>query len=231
MKTIAMISSHPGAGQTTLAVNLTSGLVQKGYRVLIGASGDNHKLYNYLGIEAEPALLRPSQDTQNNRIQASRLGIDWLDLAPKPDKPAEPASVFAIMENTDYDYLFFIPTSRTDCDLLSKLSEHLLICIDFRSDKEVENLIALEKYLQALSGKSKVISLIIPNKINSKEWAHNSRQLFALTDFFEIDRIADPIPACERVHDLPQQGHTVWQLDRQNLQEAFRRLVEAVEML
>ncbi len=231
MKTIVMISSHPGAGQTTLAVNLASGLAQKGYRVLIGASGDNQKLYNYLGIEADPALLCPAQDTQNNRIRTSRLGIDWLDLVTKPDEAAETASILVITENTDYDYLLFIPTSRTYCDLLGKLSEHLLVCTDFRCDKEVEELIALEKYLQALSGKSKAISLIIPNKINSKEWAHNSQQLFALADFFEIDRIADPIPACERIHDLPQQGHTIWQLDRQNLQEAFRRLVEAVEML
>lgn len=229
MKTMAIVSSHHDAGQTTLAVNLTSGLAQKGYRVLIGAIGDNQKLYNYLGIEAEPKTALNSRDKQNHPIPTSQLGIDLMSFKPRLDGSIE--LTLPILGNTVYDYLLLIPATKTDCSLLGNLFEYLLVCIDFNCDKEVEELIALEKYLQGLSGKSKVISLIIPNKMNSKEWANNSQQLFALADYFGTERISDPIPSCERLHDLPQLGRTVWQLNQQNLQDAFRRLVEAVEML
>ena len=71
MKTLAIIPGHPGAGQTTLAVNLASGWVQKGYRVLIGTLGENQKLYKYLGIEAKQESALDSRDTQNHPIQSS----------------------------------------------------------------------------------------------------------------------------------------------------------------
>jgi cellulose biosynthesis protein BcsQ len=231
VKTMAIISGHPGAGQTTLAVNLASGLVQKGYRVLIGTLGENHKLYYYLGIDAKQESALDSRDTQNHLIQSSRLGMDLLVFMPGPDKSANSPMLLPIMGNTDYDYLLLIPATKADCSQLGNLFEHLLICMDFSCAKEVEELIALEKYLQGLSENPKAISLIIPNKMNSKEWAHNSQQLFALADYFETERIADPIPFCERIHDLPQQGRTVWQLSQQNLRDAFHRLMEAVELL
>lgn len=231
VKKIAIVSIHPGAGQTTLAVNLASGLAQKGYRVLIGALGHNRKLYHYLGIEAEQEIALNSRDTLSSPVLTSRLGIDLLSITPRLDEFAEPPSLLPIMGNTDYDYLLLTPTSREDCNLLGKLIEHLLVCIDFSSLKEVEDLIALEKYLLRSLGMCKGISLIIPNKMNSKEWAHNSQELFALADYFGNEILADPIPACERLHDLPQQGRTVWQLNQKNLQLAFRRLVEVVERL
>lgn len=229
MKKIAIVSSHPGAGQTTLVVNLAGGLAQKGYQVLIGAIGNHHKLYNYLGIEPEQDN---SQDTQNSPALTSLMGVDWLSVTPSLDESSEPNILLTmIMGNKNYDYLLLIPASKAEFRMLGNQFEHLLVCIDFCSVKKVDELIALEKYLLSSHGKSKAISLIIPNKMNSKEWAHNSQQLFTLADYFGTKRIADPIPACQRLHDLPQQGRTVWQLDQQNLQDAFRRLVEAVEML
>lgn len=231
MKTMAIVSSHPGAGQTTLVVNLASGLVQKGYRILIGAIGDNQKLYTYLGIEGKHESVSVFQNTQNHIIIASRLGVDLLSFKSMLDEVTEPPMLLPFLGYTDYDYLLLIPATKTDCNLLGNQFEHLLVCIDFSCVKEVEELIALEKYLQDSSGKMKAISLIIPNKMNSKEWANNSQQLFALADYFGTERISDPIPSCERLHDLPQLGRTVWQLNQQNLQDAFRRLVEAVEML
>ena len=75
------------------------------------------------------------------------------------------------------------------------------------------------------------MDLIISNKINTKEWEHNSQQLFALGDYFGYETLADPIPHCERIHDLPLTGWTVWDLQQENLKSAFTRLVATVEEL
>jgi len=47
--------------------------------------------------------------------------------------------------------------------------------------------------LQSL-GKDNGIDLILPNKINTKEWEQNTQQLFTLADYFGYEKIADPIP-------------------------------------
>jgi cellulose biosynthesis protein BcsQ len=111
---LLVISIHPGSGQTTVLVNLASGLVRQGKRVLIGELGSSPKLR------------------------------DWLGVAP--------------------DYCRATNYSTT-----------------------LDN-------LQAVRGTSSGISLIIPNRIDTREWDHNSRQLMALADNFGFDKIADPIP-------------------------------------
>jgi hypothetical protein len=49
--------------------------------------------------------------------------------------------------------------------------------------------------------------------------------------YFGYERIADPIPHCERLHDLSLEGHTVWEISQENLQDAFLRLIQVVESM
>jgi len=214
MKKILIISSHPGAGQTTLAVNLGSGLVRKGYRVMIAASRGNHKLHDYLdSLHRENAMEKAREDEES--VQIPSLEIMAMGL------PME----------KDADYMLLVPEEDAECETLIGEYDHLLVCIDFNREEEGEKTAGWEEILLSKPEENGGITLIVPNKMNSKEWEHNSQELFALAEHFGPERIADPIPACERVHDLPRLGKTVWQIQRQNLQEAFDRLIETVENL
>jgi hypothetical protein len=73
--------------------------------------------------------------------------------------------------------------------------------------------------------------LVVLNKVNTKEWRNNTESFSLLADYFGYERISDPIPHCERIHDLPVDGRTVWELAQKNLHDAFMRLTEAVESL
>lgn len=210
MKKILIIASHPGAGQTTLAVNLGSGLARKGHRVMIAAAGDNHKLHDYLD----------SLQRENARGDGESVQIPFLEIA-----------AMGLLLEKDVDYLLLVPEEEAECEILIGEYDHLLVCIDFSGEEEVKKLTDWEEILPNRPGGNGGITLIVPNKMNSKEWEHNSQELFALAEHFGPERIADPIPACERVHDLPRLGKTVWQIQRQNLQEAFDRLIETVENL
>ena len=211
MKKIVVVASHPGAGQTTLAVNLGSGLANKGHRILIAAGEENYKLYDYLGV------------SRQDDIQTSSLGVDIISFA---------QGIYMYdVDPEEYEFVFLIPGNKKEWGLIIDRYDHLLVCIDFTGETEIKELITLEKEIQDLSAEQKRISLIVPNKMNSKEWEHNSQELFTLADYFGADKIADPIPACERVHDLPGLKKTVWQINRQNLQNAFDRLIEKVEFL
>ena len=210
MKKILIIASHPGAGQTTLAVNLGSGLARKGHRVMIAAAGDNYKLHDYLD----------SLQRENARGDGESVQIPFLEIAAR-GLPLE----------KDVDYLLLVPEEEAECEILIGEYDYLLVCIDFSGEEEVKKLTDWEEILLNKPGGNGGLTLIVPNKMNSKEWEHNSQELFALAEHFGPERIADPIPACERVHDLPRLGKTVWQIQRQNLQEAFDRLIETVENL
>jgi hypothetical protein len=164
-------------------------------------------------------------------IQRSGLGINLLNLEVGFENDPEAAVCLNALVKLDYDYLLLHPATEEDCRLFMTMADTVLVCTDLSQANELEELQAIELFLQNSLGKAKNINLIIPNKINTKEWDHNSQQLFALVDYFGAARIADPIPYCERIHDLPWQGTTVWQLSQQNLHDAFGRLVEMVEML
>jgi len=43
VRAVTVIGKHPGSGQTTVLVNLVSGLVHQGNRVLIGELGKRKK--------------------------------------------------------------------------------------------------------------------------------------------------------------------------------------------
>jgi cellulose biosynthesis protein BcsQ len=225
MKAITLVSTFPGCGQTTIAVNLAAALAEQGKQVLIVSLGDNEKLIRWLDINEGKG--EGLDFVKSDMIYHSRRGADLLVLNSSDDISS--GSVSSDLKHLDYDFLFLLPASEKDCPFVNNLSDYVLVCTDLSHSDEVEAIISLSQ-LFSDSQKSS-LSLIVPNKINTKEWEHNSEQLFALADYFGYEKIADPIPFCERVHDLPLTGKTVWEINRENLKDAFNSLVEKVKEL
>ncbi|ABI68848.1 ParA family protein [Syntrophomonas wolfei] len=82
IKVIMIISNRPACGQTTVAVNLASGLSRKGYRVLIGDTGNNEKLRHWLGIDRQDTGTKAAkpylEDKQAKIFSSSRTGARHL---------------------------------------------------------------------------------------------------------------------------------------------------------
>jgi len=226
MKTISVISKHSGCGQTMIVVNLASGLKRKGHRVLIIDSDPKGKIPDWLGINQKRNKISDA-DNKNLTISNSRLGMDLLSYA--PESSDNTIIDFPASDMLAYDYVLIHPINYEDFRLLNRITDAVIVCTDLSHTNELEEFKALEQCMHDSTGKENCIKLILPNKINTKEWEHNSRQLFALAYYVGFERIADPIPYCERIHDLPSQRHTVWELRQENIKDAFMRLVEAVE--
>ena len=196
MKVVVVIAKHPGSGQTTVLVNLASGLVRKGYRVLIGELGRSEKLRNWLGIGWEHNTVMDGDIPDTSRIKArilsSRLGIDLLPQVVEPDVQETPLRL-TCLEELDYDFLLLHPAGSEYYKFIDIPAVSVIVCTDLSHDNELEELQALEECLQSL-GKDNGIDLILPNKINTKEWEQNTQQLFTLADYFGYEKIADPIP-------------------------------------
>ncbi len=196
MKVVTVIAKHPGSGQTTVLVNLASGLVRQGYRVLIGELGRSEKLRNWLGIGWEHNTVMDGDIPDTSRIKArilrSQLGIDLLPLVVETDVQENPIRLSCLGE-LDYDFLLLHPASREYYKFADVPAVSVIVCTDLSHDNELEELQTLEECLQSL-GNDNGIDLILPNKINTKEWEQNTQQLFTLADYFGYEKIADPIP-------------------------------------
>jgi cellulose biosynthesis protein BcsQ len=197
MKIISVISIHPGSGQTTVLVNLASGLVRQGKRVLIGELGPSPKLRDWLGVKPDSGLAINSAATLDNlqtSICSSRLGMDWLTLATSRPDYLPVDSILTALAQTGYDYLLLHPATAKECRSSIHIADTMLVCTDLRRENELQEIQILQENLQTAGGTSQGISLIVPNRIDTREWDHNSRQLMALADYFGFDKIADPIP-------------------------------------
>jgi len=234
MKMISVVSSHPGSGQTTIVVNLASGLARKGRHVLIADIGDNQKLRRWLSLQPQQVLDSITANLGSRvelNIEKSGLGMDLMTLRHVNGKYMDPVAQLLALETAQYDFVLIHPGTIESTEILPRTPAALLVCTDLKLGNEVETLKNLEQCWQESGGPADPVTLIVPNKINTKEWEHNTEQLFAIADHFGFSKIADPIPHCERVHELPLDGRTVWDLSQENLREAFQRLVSVVEII
>ncbi len=197
MRILALASTHAGSGQITVLVNLASGLVRQGQRVIIGQLGPSERLYKWLGVTPGlPLSLRSdtAREDLKNHISTSSLGMDFITLALSADDHPPLDLVAGCLEQLGYDYLLLNPTSMPVCHLLASSRAKVLVCTDLQGDDEVQEIQALQDQLQAAGGAPEGISLIVANRIETKEWDHNSQQLMALGDHFGYEKLADPIP-------------------------------------
>lgn len=220
-KTILILAAHKGAGQTTIAVNLASALARRGKQVLIADQGGNAKLKDWLGLSLTADRHSPSAQPDAPAITASWTNIDYWDMAGTELIPAQ----FL----TYYQYIFLLPAQDSACESMLPNCERILVCCSLEEKDAAQQVIALDQRLSRLTRQPQPINLVVLNKINTKEWHNNLESFSLLADYFGDEKIADPLPHCERIHDLPLQGRTVWELSQENLQDAFRRLTEMVE--
>lgn len=231
LKIISIVSTYPASGQTTIAINLASGLVRSGQRVLIVNLNGNDKLGRWLGFDPVQYSSLNYKESITRYILTSRMGIDLLNMISSTDDSRSTIISSSDLKKLDYDYLLLLPASKSDCDRLDGLFDYLVVCTDLSHSNEITDIVSLENDLPNPTKPANRISLVVLNKINTREWEHTTQQLIALADYFGYERIADPIPHCERIHDLPLDGRTVWELSQQNIKDAFRSLVETVQNL
>ncbi len=196
MQVLVLTSTHSGSGQITVLVNLASGLVRQGKRVIIGQLGPGERLYGWAGIDPDVGVASLSGtgiDNLKAHIGTSRLGIEILTLAAGEDDNPPIDLIRGHLEAMGYGYLLLNPTSDSGCRQSALSDAKILVCTDLQGGNEVQEIQELQGRWQAW-GIQDGINLIIPNRIETKEWDHNSQQLMALGDHFGYEKLADPIP-------------------------------------
>ena len=219
---ILVLSAHANAGQTTITVNLASALARQGHRVLIAEKGENKKLRAWLGFDRAADRPMPSSGQMMPGTVATRIGTDFWMMKDAERILPEIA--------VDYEYVFLLPATSAGCENLLPRCDRILVCCSLEEKDTARQVVDLDQHLSSLTGRPQPIDLVVMNKINTKEW-HNNLECFSLlADHFGEERIADPLPHCERIHDLPLDGRTVWELSQENLQDAFMRLIEIIKL-
>ncbi len=103
------------------------------------------------------------------------------------------------------------------------------ICTTLEEADDADKIAAYTKGFEQVFGRQP--DLIIPNKLKAHEWENNSRQLFALGDAFGYEKITDLLPECSRIHELPLDRKTVWEVPVDQIRLAFEKLLTQVKEL
>jgi len=218
MLIMAILSPGPGSGKNTIMINLGIGLQRKGYRVLLATDESDCVIRPWLNpisqIEIGPG--RTAETTSLN-----------LDLLTKPNDAMY--SNYLSMLKDLYDYVV-VDAGSYQADVCQDIftADTIIACIE--AGVEDNRLYELEKQLRHLSQGARGIDIVVPSKARAGEWESNVGQLFKLTEYFGEDRVADFIPFCEALHDLPRERKAVWDLPQHysNRKQAFDRLIDYV---
>lgn len=218
MLILAVLSPVPRSGKTTILVNLAVGLQRKQHRVLIASGQNDSVIRNWLNpmnqVEIAPGFA----------IEGSALGVDFFI---KPDHDSY--LTYPDILKDSYDYILL--DAGSDQNILGSEimgSDIIIACVEAGASNN--HILELENRLRELSNGSRGIELVVPAKARMGEWERNVEHLMALTEHFGADRIADFIPFCEAIHDLPRENKAVWDLPEHygNRKQAFDRLVDNV---
>lgn len=207
MNNIILLSPLPGAGVNTIAVNLGIGLTHCAYKVCL-LSG-YARLSDWLSSPGN----KPGSLLERNPE------FSW-------HKPSEEYSFQKVL----FNYQLYVPETR---DLLTEFVGKyttLILCVIDDNQANLPEILAINQYVRSIRQDTRGVDLVIPNKIKPGEWSDNSQLIFELAEDLGWEKVADPIPYCEALHDLPKENQSVWDLPAQykNRQAAFRSLVDRV---
>ncbi len=214
MQKIAFISPQPETGKTTAMINTGAGLHLRGKRVLLSPR-DNDVLFNN--------WLQHSLSTEQPSILRSDIiGVDILQT---------PSLETTCLNNYDY-HLLEVGNEENNLIDAARAAGVIICCIAV-GHNDLKGVIELNHRLQKLTGGQKEINLIVPGMARAGEWENNSQQLFELVEIFGEERVADIIPHCEAIHDLPLLQQHVWMLPDhyRNRKDAFNRLLDRIEQI
>lgn len=209
MESIILLSPQSGAGVNTIAVNLGIGLARADSVVRLLSNYD--RLSDWL----------TSPGNKHNSLLDRNPCFDW-------QSPSSNTSGFTAGKTIDY--LLHVPQSREMLAALLNNHTTLILCVIDGANGDIKTVLDLEEYVKTIRKDAGGIDLIVPNKIKPGEWSENSQLIFDLAEELGWDKIADPIPYCEAIHDLPKENQSVWELPSQykNRQAAFQSLVDKI---
>ncbi len=179
MKSLALVSTHPAQGKTTIAVNLAAGLARMGYKTILLEAGNPALLNLWFGISDDA--------NKHHGLKASTdMGFDIL-MRPDPNINITDFQEYdLLLVDTGSDYLAEYPDMLNHVDLIAA-------CTDLRAE-DAAALRSLDKAISQTTANQHTIDLVIPTMINTKEWSSNSEVLFELMDHFGEERLADMVP-------------------------------------
>lgn len=205
MKSFLLFSPQPRAGVGTVAVNLATALGEAGYKVLLAGTDANTRCRQWLDtlLERHPNL--------------SWHAVPRLDDLQLDDERRT-------------DYLLVMAGNIEDARGLPRGMPFRVICIIAGTEHSCEDIVGLDLQLRQITPTSRGIDLLVHNMVHSGEWEESGRLLLCLGEKWGWEKIADPLPHCEAIHDLPLEGKTVWELPPQysNRRAAFQSLVDQV---
>lgn len=211
MVNIVLLAPRPGAGVNTIALNLGIGLSHFKNKVLL--TSNYASLADWLG---------GSGNKESSLLQRNPA-FSWRSLS---DNNASVSQDIA----SGMDYCLYVPPHKDWlAGFLNKYPALVLSVID-GNQANLPEIMALNLYLKEIRPDGRGMDLVVPNKVKPGEWSENSRLIFDLAEDLGWDKIADPIPHCEALHDLPREHMSVWELPPQykNRRAAFQSLVDRV---
>jgi cellulose biosynthesis protein BcsQ len=214
MKVVTVLSTMPGTGKTTIAVNLAAGLSQQGNKILLFSPLNDLITAGWLQLISTSTTV---QKTLSRFAFDILLTDDDLDLSP-------------YLSSKDYDYLLIDTNNKFSSNKPAIINSDLLLCCIQAGKEDLSKIKELEENIHSITGGKQGIDIIIPCKARTSEWNNNTRQFMELAEQFGEKRLADMLPFCEAIHDLPQEKKSVWDLPSyySNRKAAFRQLLRLV---
>ena len=152
--------------------------------------------------------------TDNNNTNL----MNWLDkLSQQASSLTVKTSPLDSLANHNDDYDFVLLDTNTDMQLSSDKTINL-ICLDF-THLDTDYISTMDYLLTN--------SYIVPCKVPFNE-GKTLKLLDQLVSYAGIEQVLDGIPKCERIHDLPLIGKTIWELDNKPLQAAFTSIANSL---
>ena len=217
MKLISWLALTPGSGAMTITVNLCAELAAANKSVFCLGFGEHGHLRSWLQPES---LERVDGFT----VADSRFGFSWTLMPETVGSEALSNFLHAHAEQYEYVFSFGWPeTPEAQADWL-RTADWLGLCVNLKAEDVLPETAAALHCLCDLG--SREVDLLIPNQVNPLDWEHNAEVLLGLSEQVGSEKMAAMIPFCERIHDLPATGSTVWELSQANLQIPFRQLLQ-----
>jgi len=210
VKNIVLLATRPGAGVHTIALNLGIGLTHFQKKVFLAS--DCVRLADWLN----------SPGHRENSLLDRNPAFSWQLLS---DHNYDEA-----IASGSLDYRLYLQHGKNWPAGFPSQDRILALCVIDVSKADLPGIMALNQYLQEVRPDGRGIDLLVPNKVKPGEWSENSQLIFDLAEDLGWEKIADPIPHCEALHDLPKEHTSVWELPAQynNRRAAFQRLVDRV---
>ena len=243
-KSIMLTSFKGGVGKSTVAVNISAGLAERGHRVLIvdldPSSGsvdlfmgcENDTLYNFCDVAQkttaiEDAVYLKKSEAKNKGEPLFSLGV--LKAPPSYDDMVDcyedAVAEFIGAANDLYDFIIFdCPSGKFALlEALAKKADYVFV-ITMHSAVSIRSAERLASFLSESDVKSERARLII-NGFNPKSVAKGLN--LGIVDIIERSKIKliGLLEINEQIRDLQEEGKTVYDAVNKKLRQPFDDIV------